>query len=81
MERGKDLFFFLSKPKAVNSPSKNLLLTFLSVPPPHLQKFFMECYKAYKDGRAETDPSESWYKGEMGFFDFYIIPLTQKKKI
>ena len=40
----------------------------------------MECYKAYKDGRAETDPSESWYKGEMGFFDFYIIPLTQKLK-
>ena len=32
----------------------------------------------YKDGRAETDPSENWYKGELGFFDFYIIPLAKK---
>ena len=29
-------------------------------------------------GRAEKDPSEGWYKGEMGFFDFYIIPLAKK---
>ena len=21
---------------------------------------------------------DSWYKGELGFFDFYIIPLTKK---
>jgi hypothetical protein len=31
-------------------------------------------------GRAESDPSESWYKGEIGFFTFYIIPLAQKLK-
>eukprot|EP00980_Cylindrotheca_fusiformis_P011578 scaffold2738_cov119-Cylindrotheca_fusiformis.AAC.14 len=42
------------------------------------QKFFMECYAAYKAGRAETDPSLNWYKGELGFFDFYVIPLTKK---
>jgi 3'5'-cyclic nucleotide phosphodiesterase len=39
------------------------------------ERFFMECYKAYKQGRAETDPSTSWYKGEIGFFDFYIVSL------
>jgi len=30
--------------------------------------------------RAEKDPTENWYKGEIGFFDFYIIPLTKKLK-
>ena len=44
------------------------------------ERFFMECYKAYQDGRAEKDPSEGWYKGEIGFFDFYIIPLAKKLK-
>ena len=28
----------------------------------------------------EKDPSEFWYKGEIGFFDFYIIPLAKKLK-
>lgn len=28
---------------------------------------------AYRLGRADKDPSEYWYKGEMGFFDFYIV--------
>ena len=35
-------------------------------------------YDAYKAGRAEKDPSEGWYKGELGFFDFYVIPLAKK---
>eukprot|EP00980_Cylindrotheca_fusiformis_P000324 scaffold78_cov96-Cylindrotheca_fusiformis.AAC.3 len=42
------------------------------------QNFFMECYAAHKAGRAESDPSETWYKGELGFFDFYVIPLAKK---
>eukprot|EP00980_Cylindrotheca_fusiformis_P031057 scaffold25755_cov147-Cylindrotheca_fusiformis.AAC.1 len=42
------------------------------------EKFFMECYAAYKAGRAESDPSVNWYSGEIGFFDFYVIPLTKK---
>jgi 3'5'-cyclic nucleotide phosphodiesterase len=42
--------------------------------------FFTECYKAYKDGRSEVDPSINWYNGEIGFFDFYIIPLAKKLK-
>eukprot|EP00980_Cylindrotheca_fusiformis_P000042 scaffold14_cov130-Cylindrotheca_fusiformis.AAC.12 len=42
------------------------------------EKFFMECYGAYKAGRANADPSMNWYKGEIGFFDFYVIPLAKK---
>lgn len=38
----------------------------------------MELYLAYLHGRADKDPSEFWYKGELGFFDFYIIPLATK---
>ena len=43
-------------------------------------RLFQEMYKAYKSGRAEKDPSESWYEGEIGFFDLYIIPLAKKLK-
>jgi hypothetical protein len=42
------------------------------------EKFFIECYKAYLEGRADSDPAETWYTGEIGFFDFYIIPLAKK---
>ena len=44
------------------------------------ERLFDELYKAYLEGRSESDPSEGWYKGEMGFFDFYIIPLAKKLK-
>jgi hypothetical protein len=44
------------------------------------ERFFQEMYKCYVEGRAATDPSENWYKGELGFFDFYIIPLAKKLK-
>ena len=37
-------------------------------------------FKAYINGRSEKDPSEFWYRGELGFFDFYIIPLAKKLK-
>jgi len=42
------------------------------------ERLFHEMYRAYKDGRAPRDPSLNWYKGEIGFFDFYIIPLAKK---
>ena len=42
------------------------------------ERLFMEMSKAYADGRAENNPAETWYKGEIGFFDFYIIPLAKK---
>ena len=44
------------------------------------QNLFEELYVAYLLGRMEKDPATFWYKGEFGFFDFYIIPLTQKLK-
>eukprot|EP00980_Cylindrotheca_fusiformis_P016352 scaffold4870_cov135-Cylindrotheca_fusiformis.AAC.2 len=42
------------------------------------ERFFMECYSAYKNGRADSDPSKNWYNGEIRFFDFYVIPLAKK---
>jgi len=42
--------------------------------------FFMENLLAYRSGRSDKDPAEYWYKGEIGFFDFYIIPLANKLK-
>lgn len=43
-------------------------------------KLFKEMYQAYISGRSEKDPSEFWYQGEIGFFDFYVIPLAKKLK-
>jgi class 3 adenylate cyclase len=43
-------------------------------------RLFEESYMAFLEGRAEKDPSEIWYEGEIGFFDFYIIPLAKKLK-
>jgi hypothetical protein len=39
---------------------------------------FTEMYKAYRAGRSSKDPAEFWYQGEIGFFDYYIIPLAKK---
>jgi 3'5'-cyclic nucleotide phosphodiesterase len=44
------------------------------------ERFFFECFQAYSDGRAETNPADGWYEGEIGFFDYYIIPLAKKLK-
>jgi class 3 adenylate cyclase len=42
------------------------------------ERLFQECYKAWRDGRADNNPADGWYEGEMGFYDFYIIPLAKK---
>ena len=42
------------------------------------ERLFQEHYKAYRDEREEKCPSDGWYEGEMGFYDFYIIPLAKK---
>mmetsp|Transcript_17018 Transcript_17018/g.48347 ORF Transcript_17018/g.48347 Transcript_17018/m.48347 type:complete len:303 (+) Transcript_17018:162-1070(+) len=42
------------------------------------QRLFDETYAAYRAGRVEKNPADYWYQGELGFFDFYIIPLSQK---
>ena len=44
------------------------------------ERLFGEMLDAFKAGRSKTHPAEFWYKGEIGFFDFYIIPLAKKLK-
>jgi class 3 adenylate cyclase len=44
------------------------------------ERLFHEMAVAYKAGRMENNPADMWYKGEMGFFDNYIIPLAKKLK-
>ena len=44
------------------------------------QRLFEEMFLAYKAGRSDVDPTTNWAKGEIGFFDFYIIPLAKKLK-
>jgi class 3 adenylate cyclase len=44
------------------------------------QALFEEMYEAYRTGRAATNPADFWYQGEIGFFDYYIIPLAKKLK-
>jgi 3'5'-cyclic nucleotide phosphodiesterase len=44
------------------------------------ERFFFECYQAYRDGRSDVNPADGWYEGELGFFDYYIIPLSKKLK-
>lgn len=44
------------------------------------ERLFREMLAAYKAGRTEKHPKEFWYNGELGFFDFYIIPLAKKLK-
>ena len=44
------------------------------------ERLFMEMYKAFKLGRSDQNPADFWAKGEIGFFDFYIIPLAKKLK-
>jgi hypothetical protein len=28
----------------------------------------------------ENNPSDYWYEGEIGFFAYYVIPMTKKLK-
>ena len=44
------------------------------------KQLFLEMHNAYKAGRLGADPASFWYKGELGFFDNYIIPLAKKLK-
>ena len=42
------------------------------------ERLFAEMCAAYREGRIDKCPSEGWYKGEIWFFDNYIIPLAKK---
>jgi 3'5'-cyclic nucleotide phosphodiesterase len=37
-----------------------------------------EMYFAYLNGRADRDPCDFWYQGELAFFDVVVIPLAKK---
>jgi hypothetical protein len=41
-------------------------------------RLFQEMYAAFEQGRSASDPSAGWYKGELWFFDNYVIPLAKK---
>ncbi|CAB9516323.1 Receptor-type guanylate cyclase gcy [Seminavis robusta] len=43
-------------------------------------KLFEEAYFAFKAGRADIDPSITWYEDEITFFDTYVIPLATKMR-
>lgn len=40
------------------------------------ERLFFEMYDAYKNGRIERDPSQTWYQEEIKFFDSIVIPLA-----
>jgi class 3 adenylate cyclase len=42
------------------------------------ERLFQEQYNNFRSGRSDTDPSEKWFKGEIWFFDNYVIPLARK---
>lgn len=44
------------------------------------KRLYSELSKGYREGRGASDPRDNWYGGEIGFFDFYIIPLAKKLK-
>jgi class 3 adenylate cyclase len=44
------------------------------------RRLFEEMYAAFKAGRLSSDPRNFWYKGELAFFDNYVIPLATKLK-
>lgn len=44
------------------------------------ERLFKEMWIAFKQGRMGKSPADFWYKGELGFFDNYIIPLAKKLK-
>ena len=36
------------------------------------EALFEEMYEAYRSGRADKNPADFWYQGEIGLFDYYI---------
>jgi len=42
------------------------------------RRLFEEQFNAYMKGYTSDDPRPGWYKGEIWFFENYIIPLAQK---
>lgn len=45
------------------------------------EKLFKEMWISYDSTRTDTDPSIGWYKGELWFFDNYVLPMAKKLKL
>mmetsp|Transcript_27056 Transcript_27056/g.65651 ORF Transcript_27056/g.65651 Transcript_27056/m.65651 type:complete len:965 (+) Transcript_27056:272-3166(+) len=41
-------------------------------------KLYREMYTAFENGRAEKDPTDTWFEADIQFFDFYVIPLAKQ---
>jgi len=44
------------------------------------KRLFQEMCDAYDGGRLSKHPAEGWYRGELWFFDNYILPLASKMR-
>jgi hypothetical protein len=44
------------------------------------ERLFHEMHNAYESGKTSVDPAANWYIGELGFFDYYLVPLAMKLK-
>lgn len=46
------------------------------------KRLYQELYSKFVIGQNDEDPRKNWYKGEIGFFDFYIVSTeeTSSKK-
>lgn len=42
------------------------------------ERLFDEMFSAFECGRSATNPADGWYRGELWFFDNYVIPLAKK---
>jgi hypothetical protein len=42
------------------------------------ERLFAEHYQAFKEGKSDVDPSSIWFKAEIAFLDFYILPLAKR---
>jgi hypothetical protein len=44
------------------------------------KRLLRELYIAHMSGRLSFDPCENWYENQIGFFTYYIVPLSEKMK-
>jgi hypothetical protein len=42
------------------------------------RRLYEEMHKAFIDRRILRDPSQRWFEGELGCFDFFVLPLTKR---
>ena len=43
------------------------------------ERLFREMYMAFDAGRSGMDPSIGWYKGELWFFDHYVVSFVPER--